>query len=91
MLIINIDPQPDNEPWIIMKHIHGLTLLDFVKSQSMNLQEKLIITQNLPQRIEKIHSRNIVHRYIKPENILVTTRSHAQNGPNYRDVDEVNL
>ena len=74
-----------------MEHINGVSLFDFVKSQSMNLQEKLIIPRNLLHLIEKIYSRNIVYRYIKPENILVTIRSHVQNGRNHHDVDEVNL
>ena len=91
VLITNIDPQLNNEPWIIMEHINGVTLRDFVKSQSTNLPEKLIITRKLLYLIEEIHLRDIVHRYIKPENILVTTRSHAQNDPHYHDVDEVKL
>ena len=73
ILISNIDIQSNNDPWIIMEYINGVTLLNYVKSRSMNFRDKLIITRKLLHLIEKIHSRNIVHRYMKPDNIIVTT------------------
>jgi serine/threonine protein kinase len=56
-----------------MKHIKGVTLREFVRTNPMNLRDKLIITIKLLKIVHEIHSRNIVHRYIKPEDIIIRT------------------
>lgn len=91
MLVTNIDSSSANQPWIIMEHIKGRNLLDYVKCQSMNLHENLIITRKLLHLIKDIHSRNIVHRYIHPKNILVTIRSRVPSNRSHHDVNQVNL
>ena len=60
-----------------MEYINGLTLLDFVKLSSMNFRDKLIINRKLLHLIEEIHSRNIVHRCIKPDNTIIKTEDHV--------------
>lgn len=37
-----------------------------------------------------MHSRNVVHRYIKPENIIIKTEYHSEN-PSHHDPDGIRL
>ena len=71
--------EPENEPWIILEYIDGVSLREFVKTRPITFQDKLIITLKLLHVIEQMHSRNVVHRYIKPDNIIITTQCHPAN------------
>jgi serine/threonine protein kinase len=91
----NIDVQSgvesNNQPWIIMKHIQGSTLREFVRLNSMNFRDKLIITIKLLNIVREMHSRNIVHRHINPENIIIPTLSDTEKHHNLHGSDQINL
>jgi len=50
---------------------NGDILSDLVKKRELSVLEKIIIILNLAEAIEIIHEMNIIHGYIRPENIIV--------------------
>ena len=59
--------------FIVMEYISGPNLRDFVKSRGgrLSLPEILDILLQAAEALEYVHGHNIVHRDIKPQNILV--------------------
>jgi len=85
------DIESDNEPWIIMEHINGVTLNEFGKPKSISFRDKSILTIKLLNIVREMHHRNIVHCHIKLNNIIIKTQSDTENRHNLRYSDQVNL
>jgi serine/threonine-protein kinase len=65
--------------YIIAEFIEGHTLADLIDTQgAFSEEEALTITRQLATALEAIHSRGIVHRDIKSQNIMVTPDGTAK-------------
>ncbi len=63
----------DNIHYIVMELVTGITLKEYIKSKiTLKWQETLKIAQNIASALEDAHSKHIVHRDVKPQNIIVT-------------------
>ncbi len=59
-------------PYLVMEFIEGETLYRYCDSQKMNLSERLRIFRQICSAVAFAHKNQIIHRDIKPNNILVT-------------------
>lgn len=59
--------------YIVMEYIPGNNLKDVIKQDApMAVEKALDITRQIGEALHHAHQRNIIHRDIKPHNILVT-------------------
>ncbi len=62
----------DNEDFIVMELIDGITLKQYMeKKGTLNWKETLHFSMQIAKALEHAHGRSIVHRDIKPHNIMV--------------------
>ncbi|ACZ32590.1 serine/threonine-protein kinase [Chlamydia pneumoniae LPCoLN] len=58
--------------YIAMEYIEGISLREYILAQFISLPQAIDIIFDIAQALEHLHSRNILHKDIKPENILIT-------------------
>lgn len=58
--------------FIVMQYIEGTTLREKVESDTLSFKEKLSIVYQVAQGLSFAHQRNIIHRDIKADNVLIS-------------------
>ncbi len=64
----------DDFHYIIMEYVQGITLKTYIeKKGQLNYKETLSIAIQVARGIQAAHAKNIIHRDIKPQNIMIST------------------
>lgn len=61
----------------ILQYYEYGNLLQLIRNQTLSLGQKYSLLTNLLEGIRFIHSQNIIHRDIKPQNILIVERDNT--------------
>ncbi len=72
--IVNVYDVIDEENlhYIVMEYIEGITLKDYInKRKILDIKEAISISIQVAKGIKAAHDANIIHRDIKPQNILI--------------------
>ncbi|WP_263379325.1 serine/threonine-protein kinase [Granulicella paludicola] len=71
--------EQDNSPYIVMEFLRGDSLERILKSgRTMQLVEILDIVRQVCEGLGYAHSKGVVHRDIKPGNVMVQPNGHAK-------------
>ncbi len=62
----------DGLPYFVMEYIEGQPLLSYCDSQSLPIRERLTLFRTVCLAVQYAHAKQVVHRDLKPGNILVT-------------------
>jgi serine/threonine protein kinase/tetratricopeptide (TPR) repeat protein len=60
-----------SQPYIVMEYVEGLPLTTYCDSQRLNVRQRLVLFRQACEALTYAHQRLVVHRDIKPGNILV--------------------
>jgi tetratricopeptide (TPR) repeat protein/tRNA A-37 threonylcarbamoyl transferase component Bud32 len=74
----DIELRSDGEVCIVMQYIEGETLASRLTRGVLTVREALMLTAELADALAAAHKRGIVHRDIKPQNIMVTAGGRAK-------------
>lgn len=59
-------------PFIVMEYVDGVLLKDLIKSGPLEVKEAVRITEGILTALEYSHRAGVVHRDIKPGNVMIT-------------------
>jgi tRNA A-37 threonylcarbamoyl transferase component Bud32 len=62
--------EDDNQPFFVMRYMSGGSLTDMIKKGRLSLQDAALIIERLAAALDHAHARKIIHRDIKPDNVL---------------------
>ena len=66
--------------WLVMEYIPGRTLADLLEQGPLSLEDAVRIGAQVADGLVAAHERGLVHRDVKPANILVTDEGVAKIG-----------
>jgi eukaryotic-like serine/threonine-protein kinase len=70
--------EDDGVPFIAMQLIEGESLADRMTSRTLGEDERLEIATQVADALSETHGRGLVHRDVKPQNVMVNRRGQAK-------------
>ncbi|MFT8361703.1 MAG: Stk1 family PASTA domain-containing Ser/Thr kinase [Sporolactobacillus sp.] len=71
--------EEDDIYYIVMEYVHGMSLKEFIKDYSpLTISEAVHIMKQIDAAIAHAHAHGIIHRDIKPHNILIDESEHVK-------------
>jgi eukaryotic-like serine/threonine-protein kinase len=67
-----VDLGSGRQPYFAMEYVEGKSLLQYVRERNLGVSERLELVARVADAIEHAHARGVVHRDLKPDNVLVT-------------------
>ena len=70
--------ESEGESFIAMEYVEGQTLQQVMAVRALDLREILKLALQLTDALDVAHSKGIVHRDVKPANIMINARGEAK-------------
>ena len=68
----------DGRIWIAMQYVEGETLADRLRRGPLLVSAALDVAAQIASALNTAHARGIVHRDVKPENVMIATTGQAK-------------
>src|SRR5690625_1557385 len=79
--IVNIYDVGEEEHilYMVMEYVEGLTLKEYIQQNSpIDIEETITIMKQITSAISHAHANNLIHRDIKPQNILINPKGQVK-------------
>ena len=64
--------------FIVMQYIEGVTLADLMRKRPLRREHLVMLTRQIVSALAEAHDHGIIHRDIKPQNVMVTNKWQAK-------------
>jgi len=68
----------DGTPYFVMEYVRGLPLTAFCRERQVGFEERLRLFLNVCDAVSFAHRKLVVHRDLKPNNVLVTAEGQVK-------------
>jgi eukaryotic-like serine/threonine-protein kinase len=76
--VFDVGHTDDGTPFIVMEYVKGTTLREALETETFSVADTIQIARDLLEALRFAHSQGIVHRDVKPSNIMVTPDRHCK-------------
>lgn len=63
----------DGQPYFVMEYVAGLAIDQFCDDRNLSVRERVQLMLPICEAVQRAHQKLVVHRDLKPDNILVTS------------------
>lgn len=68
--VYDVGGEDDHQPYFVMRYMSGGSLADMIKKGKFSLRDAALIVERLAAALYHAHSKGVIHRDIKPDNVL---------------------
>jgi len=68
--VYDVGGEDDHQPYFVMRYMSGGSLSDMIKKGKFSLRDAALIVERLAAALDHAHAKGIIHRDIKPDNVL---------------------
>lgn len=69
---------PEGQPYLALEYVEGRSLLEYCQAEKLGLNRRLKLFLQVLGAVQYAHSRLVVHRDLKPGNILATAEGYVR-------------
>jgi len=70
--VLEAGTTPEGRPYFVMEYVAGLPIIEYCDRHRLNTRERLALFQRCCEGVQHAHQKAVLHRDLKPGNILVT-------------------
>ena len=74
--VYDVGGEDNHQPFFVMRYMSGGSLSDMIKRGKFSLRDAAVVIERLAAALDHAHSQGIIHRDIKPDNVLFDTSNN---------------
>ena len=74
--VYDVGGEDNHQPFFVMRYMSGGSLTDMIKQGRFSLRDAALVIERLASALDHAHSRGVIHRDIKPDNVLFDTSNN---------------
>ena len=74
--VYDVGGEDNHQPFFVMRYMAGGSLTDLIKQKRFSLRDAALVIERLASALDHAHSQGIIHRDIKPDNVLFDTSNN---------------
>jgi serine/threonine-protein kinase len=83
--VVDLDQAENGSPYIAMEYIEGPDLADVLSAGPLPIERALAVARGVASGLSAAHAKRIVHRDVKPENVLLAVGEDGYEVPKLVD------
>ncbi|MBQ72206.1 MAG: hypothetical protein CMJ67_04800 [Planctomycetaceae bacterium] len=68
----------DGRPWLAMEYVDGVAVTKYCDRERLSIDERVRLFMKIAMAVQHAHENLVVHRDIKPDNVLVTNKGEPK-------------
>jgi serine/threonine-protein kinase len=68
----------DGQPYLALEYVQGIPITEYAQVHALDVSSRVALIQQVMEAVQFAHANLVIHRDLKPGNILVTDQGQAQ-------------